>query len=158
MVSVLAGSLVVSGATAASAKANPTLGPYGYGTLKLGMSLKQARATGLLVQKFPGRGGGCSGWDLKKFRTPKNKAGVWISPRVGVAAIYAGKGMKTPRGIRLGSTFRQLKVAYPGIKKDMYGLYRVRVPGNSKAQYAFEVKRGKVTEFGILLRNQDCFG
>ncbi|MFG1977242.1 hypothetical protein ACGFJC_48605 [Nonomuraea fuscirosea] len=154
--SLLAGSLLASGAGAAVAQAQPTLGPYGYGGVKLGMTAKQARATGGVVQKMPG-GGGCSGWDLKKFRTPKDSVGVYISPRVGLAAIFAAKGMKTPQGIKIGSTLKQVKAAYPRIKKDFHGFYVITVPGNKKAYYNFSVKRGKVTEYGIALHKQDCF-
>ncbi len=154
--SLLAGSLLVSGAGTAVAQAKPTLGPYGYGAVKLGMTVKQARATGDVVQKAPG-GGGCSGWDLKKHATPKNSVGVYISPRVGVAAIYAAKGMKTPQGITIGSTTKQLKAAYPRIKKDFHGFYVITVPGNKKAYYNFTVTRGKVSEYGMALHAQDCF-
>jgi hypothetical protein len=154
--SLLAASLVASGATAASAEAKPTLGPYGYGAVKLGMTVKQARATGAIVKKLPG-GGGCSGWDLKRFPTPKNSVGLYISPRLGVAAIFAAKGMKTPRGIRIGSTFRQLKRAYPRIKKTFHGYHVTTVPGNRKAHYSFEVSKGKVVGYSIALNNQDCY-
>lgn len=153
---LLAGSLLAAGATAATAQAAPTLGPHGYGSVKLGMTTKQAVATGKVVKKLPG-GGGCSGWDLKEFRTPKDAVGVYISPRVGLAAIFASKGMKTPEGIRLGSTAKQVKAAYPKIKKDFHGYYVVTVPGNKKAYYTFGVTRGKVTEYGIALKKQDCF-
>lgn len=153
---LLAGSLLAAGATAATAQAAPTLGPHGYGSVKLGMTTKQAVATGKVVKKLPG-GDGCSGWDLKEFRTPKDAVGVYISPRVGLAAIFASKGMKTPEGIRLGSTAKQVKAAYPKIKKDFHGYYVVTVPGNKKAYYTFGVTRGKVTEYGIALKKQDCF-
>jgi hypothetical protein len=154
--SLLAGSLMVSGATAAVAQAKPTLGPYGYGAVKLGMTVKQAKATGQVVSKMPG-GGGCSGWDLKKFPTPKDEVGVYISPRVGLAAIFAAKEMRTPEGIKIGSTLDRLKAAYPKIKKDIHGHYGITVPGNRKAHYTFGVTRGKVTEYGIALKKQDCF-
>ncbi|MBP2707503.1 hypothetical protein JOL79_27340 [Microbispora sp. RL4-1S] len=155
--SLLAGSLLVSGATAAAAaQTKPTLGPYGYGAVKLGMTVKQAKATGDVVKKMPG-GGGCSGWDLKKFPTPKNSVGIYISPNVGLAAIFAAKGMKTPEGIKIGSTAHQLKAAYPHIKKDIHGFYVITVPTNKKAYYTFTVSHSKVTEYGIALKKQDCF-
>ncbi|GAA4964824.1 hypothetical protein GCM10023334_085440 [Nonomuraea thailandensis] len=154
--SLVAGSLMVSGATAAVAQAKPALGPYGYGAVKLGMTVKQAKATGDVVGKMPG-GGGCSGWDLKKYPTPENGVGIYISPRVGLAAIFAAKDMRTPEGIRLGSTTKQLKAAYPKIKKDIHGYYVITAPGNKKAYYSFGVTHGKVTEYGIALKKQDCF-
>ncbi|MFC5833826.1 hypothetical protein [Nonomuraea insulae] len=153
--SLLAGSLLVSGATMAVAQTKPTLGSNGYGAVKLGMTLKQAKATGAVVKKMPGDG--CSGWDLKKFPTPKDSVGVYISARVGLAAIFAAKGMKTPEGIGIGSTAKQLKAAYPHIKKDFHGFYVITVPGNKKAYYSFGVTHGKVTEYGIALHKQDCF-
>ncbi|MGR6919685.1 hypothetical protein ACU635_36100 [[Actinomadura] parvosata] len=154
--SLLAGALMASGATAAAAQTKPALGPYGYGAVKLGMTAKQAKATGGVVSKLPG-GGGCSGWDLKEFPTPKDQIGVYISPRVGVAAIFAAKGMKTPEGIKIGSTLQRLKTAYPKIKKDFHGYYVITVPGNKKAYYTFGVTRDKITEYGIALKKQDCF-
>lgn len=48
---VLAASLLAGGATAAVAQAKPTLGPNGFGPVKLYMSLKQARATGALFPR-----------------------------------------------------------------------------------------------------------
>lgn len=153
---LLAASLLVSGATAANAQAKTTLGPYGYGAVKLGMTAKQAKATGGVVQKMPG-GGGCSGWDLKKFPTPKDSVGIYVSPNVGLAAIFAAKDMKTPQGIRIGSTAKQLKAAYPHIKKNAHDYYVITVPGNKKAYYSFAVTQGKVTEYGIALHKQDCF-
>ncbi|WP_344844010.1 hypothetical protein [Nonomuraea dietziae] len=154
--SLLAGSLLVSGATAADAQTKPTLGPDGYGAVKLGMTVKQAKTTGDVVKKRPGHGG-CSGWDLKKFPTPKDSVGIYISPNVGLAAIFAAKGMRTPEGIKIGSTVKQVKAAYPRIKRDFHGFYVITVPGNKKAYYTFGVTHGKVTEYGIALTKQDCF-
>jgi len=156
--SLLAASLLVAGgATAASAQAKPTLGPYGYGALKLGMTAKRAKATGALVLRLRGDKVSCSGWRLKKFPGRKNGVDVFISPRLGVAAIFARKGMTTPEGIKIGSTFRRLKTAYPRIKKDFHGFYVTKVPRNKKAYYTFAVTKGKVTQFGLALNDQDCF-
>lgn len=154
---LVAGAVLASGATAAFAQSGPTLGPYGYGDVKLGMTAKQAKATGAVVKKSDGGKDGCSGYDLKKFPTGKDAVGVYISPKVGLAAIFAAKGMKTPEGIGFGSTSKQLKAAYPHIKKDAHGYDVVKVPGNKKAYYSFGVSHGKVTEYGIALNTQDCF-
>lgn len=154
--SLLAGSLLVLGTTVADAQTKPTLGPYGYGAVKLGMTVTQAKKTGGVVKKLPGDGG-CSGWDLKNFPTPKDAVGVYISPKVGLAAIFAAKGMRTPEGIGIGSTAKQVKTAYPHIRKDVHGFYVITVPGNKKAYYTFGVTHGKVTEYGIALNKQDCF-
>ncbi|MEU1881451.1 hypothetical protein ABZ470_29485 [Streptosporangium sp. NPDC020072] len=157
--SLLVGSLLVSGATAANAQAKPTLGPYGYGAVKLGMTVKQAKATRKVVKKTPGApsNDGCSGWDLKQFPTPKDSVGVYISSKVGLAAIFAAKGMTTPEGIKIGSTAKQLKAAYPHIEKTFQGFYSITVPGNKKAYYLFDITRGKVADYSISLNKQDCF-
>ncbi|MFD0884247.1 hypothetical protein ACFQ08_06745 [Streptosporangium algeriense] len=154
--SLLACSLLVSGATAANARTKPTLGPHGYGAVKLGMTVKQAKSTGKVVKKSPGNDG-CSGWDLKQFPTPEDTVGVHISSKVGLAAVFAAKGMRTPAGIKIGSTAKQVKAAYPRIKKNFHGFYSITVPGDKEAYYTFRVTRGKVTEYAIALNDQDCF-
>ena len=159
--SLLTASLLVSGATAAAAataEAKPTLGPKGYGSLKLGQTVKQAKATGAIVAKKSVKEGRCTGYDLKKFRTPKDEANVYISSKLGVAAIFAGKGVKTPEGIRIGSTYKQLKKAYPRLKNEVEGVFTAKVKGNKKAHYTFYLNTdtNKVASFGILLNKQDC--
>jgi hypothetical protein len=153
--SLLACSLLVSGTTAAVAQTAPTLGPHGYGAVKLGMTAKQARATGDVAGKTPTAG--CTDWDLKKFPNQKNSVEIYMSPSVGLAAIFAAKGMRTPEGIKIGSTAKQLKAAYPRIKKTFHGYYVAKVSGNKKAHYTFEVTRGKVASYGIALNDQDCY-
>jgi hypothetical protein len=64
--------------------------------------------------------------------------------------------MKTPEGIRIGSSFKRLKAAYPRIKKDFHGFYVTTVPRNKKAGYVFGVTKGKVTEFYLVLNKRDC--
>nr|BFE80957.1 hypothetical protein GCM10020093_035580 [Planobispora longispora] len=97
---LLAGALPVAAAgptastasAASAAYAKGTLGPFGYGGVKLGMSAKQAKATGKI--KRTGDTGTCTTWILKAH---PNAQGLLISKRYGVAAIFAPKGVATPR-------------------------------------------------------------
>ncbi|MFI7229286.1 hypothetical protein ACIBO5_39230 [Nonomuraea angiospora] len=145
------------GASPALAQTKPVLGPNGLGGVKLGMSLKQARATGTLTKKIDGGGAGCSGWDLKKYPTGKDNVGLYISPKLGVAAIFAPKTAKTPEGVAIGTAASQLKKLYPRLKQDTHGFWVTTVPGNKQAYYSFTVLHGKVKEFGMALNKQDCF-
>ncbi|TQS21629.1 hypothetical protein FLW16_39245 [Microbispora sp. KK1-11] len=155
----LAAGIALTGVTAASAAADATtgaggtFGPYGYGGVRLGMTLKQAEATRKIVKKLDE--GQCSGWDLKAHPTGRDAVGLYISKKLGVALIEAPKGVKTPEGIKVGSTMKQVKKAYPRL--DTTGNYPVAaVPGNTKALYYFLSQRGKVYELGLALKNQDC--
>ncbi|MFI6326213.1 hypothetical protein ACIBG8_52440 [Nonomuraea sp. NPDC050556] len=155
MAALVAGAaLLVSVAPAgAQAQARTSLGPYGYGSVKLGMSAKDAKATGKISLKMKGQ---CSGWDLKAHPTGRDSVGVYISKNVGVALIFAQKGMKTPEGIGLGSTKKQLKAAYPHLKTAASGYPYTEVPGNKKAYYSFLLSKGKVYELALGLTTQDC--
>lgn len=149
--------ITFSFSTTAFAQSKPVIGPDSFGGVKLGMTLKQARATGKIVNKIPGSADSCSGWDLKKYRTGSDNVGLYISPKVGVAAFFAPRAAKTPEGVAIGTAKSQLKRAYPHIKKDMHGFWVTTVPGNKKAYYSFTVEHNKVTQFGIALKTQDCF-
>jgi hypothetical protein len=151
------GTLLITGTPAlAQTTAKPTLGPYGYGAVKLGMSAAKAKATGKVVLKKAAGAGSCSGWDLKAHPTGKDSVGLYISKKVGVAVIFAPRGVKTPGGIGLGSTMTQVKKAYPGLKTSPGGIPYVSVPGNPKAYYAFLHSKGKVRELAFGLDTQDC--
>lgn len=153
LVAVLAGAALLVSGLPAQAQAKTALGPYGYGAVKLGMSAKRAKATGKIELK---RKDYCSGWDLKAHITDRNSVGMYISKKVGVAMIFATKGMKTPEGIGLGSTRKQLKAAYPHLKTAASGYPYTTAPGNKKAYYSFLLRGGKVYELALALKTQDC--
>ncbi|MEO3876419.1 hypothetical protein ABGB18_47295 [Nonomuraea sp. B12E4] len=156
---VTGGALLLPGTPALAQTAKATLGPYGYGKVRLGMTEKQARATGGVALKMASQGGSCSGWDLRAHPTGKNAVGLYISKKRGVAVIFAPKGVRTPRGIGIGSTMTQVKKAYPGLQTPRDGIPSVSVPGNRKARYFFfATAKGKLEELSLALTTQDCVG
>ncbi|SEH01149.1 hypothetical protein SAMN05444920_11979 [Nonomuraea solani] len=144
-----ASTALVIASPAQAATAAGTLGPYGYGGVKLGMTTAQAKATGKLVREF---GGYCSRYHYKADK----KASLFLSKKRGVAVIFAPPGARTPKGIAVGATLSQVKKAYPGVKKEISGYYAT-VPGNRKAFFYFGVnQRNKVEELALGLKTQDC--
>jgi hypothetical protein len=132
-----------------------TLGPLGYGALRLGMTKEQALATGLLTPFEDSDG--CDGADLKD-----GGGGALLSPTLGVAAIEAGARVATPEGVRVGTSLSDLRRAYPEWRSvtgdpdpDTRG--STPVPGNSKARYRIETRDGKVLSVTLQLTNQNCY-
>ncbi|MEU7830532.1 hypothetical protein [Nonomuraea sp. NPDC049129] len=157
LVVALAGGVVTAGvASPALAARKATLGPYGYGNLKLGMTASKARATGRIVHKAVGDSARCTGWDLKENPYGEYRVGVYVSKKRGVSMIVAPPGLKTPQGIGLGSSNAQLKAAYPGLRRGPGGYPTATVPGNKKAFYMFYVSHNKVADMSLVLATQDC--
>ncbi|SEU47731.1 hypothetical protein SAMN05421811_13117 [Nonomuraea wenchangensis] len=161
LATTLAAGLLLAAAPSAqaaqAATAPGTFGPYGYGGVRLGMSAKAAKATGKIRYKRPFDSETCSGWELKAHPAGKDAVGLYISKKRGVAMIFAPKGARTPAGIGLGSTLTSLKKAYPGLKTAASGYPYIKVPGNSKAYYAFLVNsKNRIYEIALALNTQDC--
>jgi hypothetical protein len=142
------------------------LGPTGFGALKLGMSSRNATATGLIVA-WTGTEGPSCGFRSHLIGGHGVEAGsdgtVLESRRLGVEVIDAYPGISTPEGIHLGSSQAELYRAYPSWKNasepqpfaDGRGL--VPVPGNSAAYYRIVKYKGKVVQLTLQLKNQDCY-
>ncbi|MCP2244725.1 hypothetical protein [Lentzea aerocolonigenes] len=79
-------------------------GRPGYGALKLGMTLEEARATGQTSVSFDALG--CASDDR-----------VAISKKQGVIRISLPAEAKTSRGIGIGSTVAEVKKAYPNAEE-----------------------------------------
>lgn len=172
---VAASPVAASPAAAPAAKARPVvdhgtvpraqgavLGPDGYKTLRLGMSAREARQTGLIQD------GGviepCVWYRFKPSEGEQNPGnGVVVSPTRGVVSIPGTTRARTPEGITMGmlgngkgSTRGQMKDAYPDLKRLPEGyLYRTPVPGNPDATYTFAVSMwGRVVDI-MLTSNAD---
>jgi hypothetical protein len=132
-----------------------TIGPSGYGNLRLGMSATKARATGKIVRKSIGAPRTCTTWDLKEKRYGGDRAGIFISKRHGLAVIVAPGQTRTPQGIGRGSSNARLQAAYPRLKRSPLGL-TTSVPGNRQASYVFNVTKNGVIAVILVMNKQDC--
>ena len=116
------------------------LGPNGLGPLLLGMSLDDAKGTGL-VDHIDAPSQGCADGLLEGEHTRQEEVALFVSAQFGVAAIYAYGDIATPEGINLGSTYEQVLAAYPawqGVDGEQgHGL--VVVPSNSNAKYRIDI-------------------
>ena len=127
----------------------PLLGPNGLGELQLGMSRAEAEATGLItgyrVEDFTGNCG------VSKIRG--TDATVYFTPGLGLSSIAAYGSVRTPRGIRLGSTVAAVRKAYPdwdfaiGDEKNGWGWVD---------HYRIDVKDGKVSYLALAAEGQRC--
>ncbi|MFC3899185.1 hypothetical protein ACFOWZ_47635 [Lentzea rhizosphaerae] len=96
----------------------------GYGALKLGMTLEEARATGQTDLTWEGAGDNPCVADGK----------VTISRKQGVVRIFLPADARTSKGIGIGSTFADVKRAYPDAHEYRAG-WTAAVDGDS--HYAF---------------------
>ncbi|GAA3998780.1 hypothetical protein GCM10022247_18760 [Allokutzneria multivorans] len=156
-VAAVAFGAVLVGSLAHAAPSGQILGPEGFDGLKLGMSVPDAYQTTLLhvyQGEDPGAGvnPACSKFE---FRAAPNVLRVLISPTKGVAVIDAYPGVRTPRGIGIGSSRKDLVAAYPEWSEGPNGRW-VPVPGNANATYAIDVQDDKVIHIGLYQNGQDC--
>ncbi|MFE9204039.1 hypothetical protein [Micromonospora sp. NPDC007230] len=151
-----------SNSVAPSDRPTLVLGPDGLGALKLGMSKKEAVATGMISnfgnldqQAFPA----CPA----RAEVTGDGAVVLWSTRLGVATIEAPTGVKTAEGIGVGSSRASVRQAYPswrgidGTPPHDEGRGLVPVPGNPDARYRIVVQNGKVQSITLQFARQDCY-
>lgn len=140
-----------------------TLGPRGYGALKLGMSQQAATATGLIDPWKTSGTNGCIGYSHLK-KNDGDEGSVMFSTKTGVVVIDAPSAdVRTPEGIHLGSSLAAVLKAYPNWKRaeadgpgpDGRGF--VQVPGNSDANYRTMIQGGKVTDLTLQHKDADCY-
>ncbi|KUL38976.1 hypothetical protein [Actinoplanes awajinensis] len=134
------------------------LGPYGVGDLKLGMSQAAAVKTGLLVKDPEPDTTGCS--TVYYVKTDETHSPVIFEGSKGLMSITAYPGLTTPAGIKLGSTFKAVRKAYPDWENPVdggdTGKGFAQVPGSDNAVYQIEIEAGKVDYLSLEFRRDSC--
>lgn len=132
--------------------ASARLGPYGIGPLQLGMTERQAVATGALGRSTS-RDGGCASYPVK---------GPGVTARIsssdGITSFVASSGVRTPEGIHIGSPRSAVQQAYgtPNARTVIPGT-SYQVPGNSDAFYRFSFDaRDLVASITLRLKSGKC--
>ncbi|MGW4208264.1 hypothetical protein ACWEIJ_09790 [Lentzea sp. NPDC004789] len=121
----------------------------GYGALKLGMTLDEAKATGL------------AGTDFHEDRGCRFNDTITVTDKGGVERIVLPKDAKTSAGIGVGATLADVKKAYPSATEDGLG-YFADISGD--ARFLFEtgdtlVPRkltDQVTKIKLFKRKLEC--
>ncbi|MBA3020343.1 hypothetical protein [Propionicimonas sp.] len=155
-------SVTPSASQSASLEAN--LGPDGVAALKLGMTKAQAIQTGQATE-ISGSAGTC-GADGDGRLLGAHPADVddldgklFFSATTGqLVIIGATSSIATPEGVHLGSTYAQVKKAYPTWKgsEGKEGVGFVKVTGNAEAFYRIYLDAGQVLELTLQAKDQDC--
>lgn len=133
------------------AAGNDVIGPFGWQTLRLGMSADAAEALGMLTRTTEGDGL-CAPWPALPI-TALDQAVV--SETHGVWAIHPKQvdWIHTPEGMRIGWTAAQVHAAYPDFNPAHFDYPHgptVAVPGNPRALYRMQFNSSRVLTKIIL--------
>jgi hypothetical protein len=133
------------------ASGNDVIGPFGWQTLKLGMSADAAEALGMLTRASEGDGL-CAPWPALAI-TALDQAVV--SETHGVWAIHPKQvdWIHTPEGMRIGWTADQVHATYPDFDPAHFDYAHgptVAVPGNPDALYRMQFNASRVLTKIIL--------
>jgi hypothetical protein len=126
----------------------PEIGPYGFQALRLGQTLEEAQATGMIADRP--HDGGCVAYTLVSDGVSGQ---VYISDTV--QAIAADPVM-TPEGVGPGWTIEQVQEVY-SVDVGPNGQVLVPVLGNASASYRLQFADGVVTSVGLQFDGQTCY-
>ena len=129
------------------------IGPTGLRALKLGQTLEEAKATGLLGIQTASSGG-CTVYTL--VSDDRVAGHVYVSDTV---QAIAADPVQTPQGVGPGWTVAQVKAVYPDLDEQAAeaGHALVPVPGNAEANFGLRFADGKVTAVSLELAGQSCY-
>lgn len=142
------------------------IGPKGAGAVVLGMSKQEARDTGQATG-ITGTTGTCGGADDGRLlgadpAAPDDLDGkLFFSRKTGRLVIIAATAeVTTPQGIHIGSSYKDVKKAYPNWRgrngKSGSGL--VAVPGAPQLRFRIYIDAGQVMELTVQTADPDCGG
>ncbi|GAA4944580.1 hypothetical protein [Actinoplanes utahensis] len=142
-------------------------GPTGVGKLKIGMSVKDAVATGEMgsVGAAEPSVEGCGSSVINAAKSADVKA-IHSSDR-GLVYIPAWGRVATPEGIRIGSTYEKVKKAYPDLVFRVHEENFVfngdadassgRDAGGDEVHYRFSFDDYKLVEMALEHDHQNCY-
>lgn len=135
-------------AVPAAAGDNSVLGPDGYGAIKVGMSVADAKATGKVGTPVGGNDL-CRGYNWAYSDGPV----LIMSTRYGVYSVPGtAPGAHTPEGVKVGSTPQEILAAYPDAvagHRNTVDTYTVPTKKNPATQYTFGVRDGHVVGMAV---------
>lgn len=128
------------------------LTPAGLGALKLRMTRKEAEATGMITgYKVEDFGYRCGIAHLRG-----SGATVYFTPGLGLSSIAASDGVRTPEGIRLGSTVAAVKKAYPDWREVTADSEVNGYGWTDHDHYRIEIRDGKVSSLVATAQGLTC--
>lgn len=138
------------------------LGPTSLGRLTIGMTVAQARATDMIVS-YRGSAGSCGYSRLRS--APADGGTVTHSPRKGIIAIAAYGAIRTPEGIKLGSSLEQVRDAYADFSanpeddptSDGTGRSVAGTRDGDHVHYRITFRNYRVAELELEHDEQDCY-
>lgn len=147
--------------TKAKPPTNPlAFGPTTVGPLRLGISVDDAVATGLIQPNaVPADAAGCQGYDWTGQPGAPSHYSLLFSPRYGLVRIGGRADAETPEGIYAGSAADDVRAVYPDQAKPHMGRneWVTPVPGNPGANYWLVLSKNVVTDVRLELAVQDCY-
>ncbi|MFL6120611.1 hypothetical protein [Actinophytocola sp.] len=130
------------------------IGPTGLRSVRLGQTLEDAQATGMLGSVTTHTSGGCDIYQL--ISDDRVTGSVRISDTV---RSISANPVQTPQGVGPGWTLSQVEEVYPDVDTQAAtetGEARVPVPGNAAAVFRLLISGGKVTGVALELADATC--
>jgi hypothetical protein len=152
--------------TSTPSKAKPpatplAFGPTTVGSLRLGMTIDEATAAGVIQPGTPPPGAvaGCQGYDWLGHSAAPAASSLLFSPTLGLVRIGGRVDAETPEGIYAGSSDEDVRAVYPTQSKAHTDAddWVAPVPGNPSANYWLVLSKHVVTEVRLELAAQDCY-
>jgi hypothetical protein len=157
-------STTTTSATPTKAKPPTTplaFGPTAVGSLRLGMTVDEAVAAGVIqpVTPPPTPVAGCQGYDWLGHTAAPSTSPLLFSPTLGLVRIGGRVDAETPEGIYAGSSDEDVRAVYPNQAKPHSGAneWVAPVPGNPSANYWLVLSKHIVTDVRLELAAQDCY-